>query len=51
MLPASDGKVRGFVGPVLSPGDGPLTWWIEATDARGNTARTPDQSVAVGATC
>ena len=51
MAPTPDGKVRGFVGPVLSPSDGPITWWIEAADTRGNTARTPAQSVTVTAAC
>jgi hypothetical protein len=29
----------------------PVTWWVTATDARGNVTRSADQSLPVGSTC
>jgi len=40
---------QGYVAP-LPGGPDPLTWWVTATDGRGNTARTPDAILAPG-TC
>ncbi|MBV9253583.1 MAG: BACON domain-containing protein [Actinobacteria bacterium] len=40
---------QGYVAP-LPGGPDALTWWVTATDGRGNTARTPDATLAPG-TC
>ena len=45
-LPAGD---AGYTGR-LANGSAPIAWWVTASDARGNVARTPDENVAPG-TC
>lgn len=51
MAPGPGGAYAGTIGPVASPSDGPITWWVTATDARGNVARSPDATLLVGASC
>lgn len=51
MTPGAGGSYAAQIGPVASPSDGPVTWWVTATDARGNLARSPDATVGVGASC
>lgn len=38
---------QGYIAP-LPGGPAALTWWVTATDGRGNTARTPDARLAPG---
>jgi hypothetical protein len=40
-LPAGDAGYRGRLANSRSP----VTWWVTASDARGNVARTPDENV------
>jgi hypothetical protein len=51
MTPGAGSSFAGTIGPVASPSDGPITWWVTATDVRGNVARSPDGAVAVGVAC
>jgi hypothetical protein len=42
------GDESGYAGR-LAPTEGARTWWVTASDARGNHARTPDEHLAPGA--
>ena len=37
------------LGPVSTPGSGQISWWVTATDERGNAARSNAQAIAVRA--
>ncbi|HUP87027.1 MAG TPA: hypothetical protein VM143_15340 [Acidimicrobiales bacterium] len=43
-LPADDAMYSG----VLPNATAPMTWWVTASDARGNAARTPDENLSPG---
>ena len=47
----SGGVHQGRIGPVATPGEGPIVWHVEATDTAGHATRTADRTLAVGPTC
>lgn len=51
MTRGGDGRYRARVGPVSSPSDGPITWWVTASDPAGHVTETAPRSLPVGASC
>ena len=52
--PMASGGAGGYsatIGPVLTPSGGNITWWVTATDSRGNRTQSPNQTLPVGTTC
>jgi hypothetical protein len=45
------GRYGGSIGPVPTPGGGDVTWWVTATDARGNRTRSADRLLPVSTAC
>lgn len=45
------GRHAGTIGPVPTPGGGDVTWFVTATDARGNRTRSADQGLPVATAC
>lgn len=45
------GRHAGTIGPVPTPGGGDVTWFVTATDARGNRTRSADQVLPVANAC
>jgi hypothetical protein len=48
LVPLRADDAGGYAG-ALPPSESPMTWWVTASDARGNTGRTPDQHLTAGA--
>ena len=45
------GRYGTSIGPVPTPGGGDVTWWVTATDARGNQTRSADRVLPVATAC
>jgi len=44
-------RFTGTIGPVQSPSDGPIQWWVEASDSGGGQSRTDASVMQVTANC
>lgn len=51
MTAEAGGRYGATIGPVPSPGGGDVTWYVTATDGRGNRARTAPQTLPVTTAC
>lgn len=51
MTAAEEFRYTGTIGPVGSARGGDVTWWVTATDAAGNPARSPVESLTVYPVC
>ncbi|MGQ0520987.1 MAG: RNA polymerase sigma factor [Actinomycetota bacterium] len=45
------GRYGATIGPVPTPGGGDVSWFVTATDARGNRTRSPDRVLPVATAC
>jgi RNA polymerase sigma factor (sigma-70 family) len=51
MSPRPGNRFTATIGPVQAINDGPIRWWVIATDSGGSSSESVQQSVQVVATC
>jgi RNA polymerase sigma factor (sigma-70 family) len=51
MSPRPGNRFTATIGPVQGINDGPIQWWVVATDSGGSSTRSGPQSVQVAANC
>lgn len=51
MSPRPGNRFTATIGPVQAINDGPIRWWVIATDSGGSSSQSSQQSVQVAATC
>lgn len=44
-------RYEGTIGPVQSPSEGPIQWWVVATDGLGDQTRSSTQTLQVAGAC